>query len=340
MGNMEQPLVTFALFAYNQEMFIREAVEGALAQSYSPLEIILSDDCSTDGTFDLMRDIVATYSGPHSIRLNRNPANLGIAGHVNLLMSLVKSDFVVVAAGDDISVPDRTVKLVSAWLNSGRQMKSIHSYAADMNEHGELTGNLRRGSEDAKLSNPFEHSKTNIGVLGATHGWDMSLINNFRPILESVVNEDVILPARASLVGSVGFVSETLVKYRIGVGVSHEVIRRRASGVSTLSISLLKRPYFSNLQKFRDFKEYGDLDTYRSNFQRMRAETLFPIWLRVGHFSTMKLGFFLRRCSLSYLLWETTKFKLPKLVAIKQRIQFDLAEWVDKVKKYHFSVNR
>ena len=44
----DRPLVTFALFAYNQEKYIREAVEGAFAQTYAPLEIILSDDCSTD----------------------------------------------------------------------------------------------------------------------------------------------------------------------------------------------------------------------------------------------------------------------------------------------------
>lgn len=42
----QAPLVTFALFAYNQEKFIREAVEGAFAQTYESLEIILSDDCS------------------------------------------------------------------------------------------------------------------------------------------------------------------------------------------------------------------------------------------------------------------------------------------------------
>ena len=41
------PLVTFALFAYNQERYVREAVEGAFAQTYQPLEIILSDDCSS-----------------------------------------------------------------------------------------------------------------------------------------------------------------------------------------------------------------------------------------------------------------------------------------------------
>ena len=38
----EYPLVTFALFAYNHEQYIREAVEGALAQDYPNLEIIIS----------------------------------------------------------------------------------------------------------------------------------------------------------------------------------------------------------------------------------------------------------------------------------------------------------
>jgi len=42
----DRPLVTFALLAYNQEEFIREAVEGAFALTYEQLEIILSDDCS------------------------------------------------------------------------------------------------------------------------------------------------------------------------------------------------------------------------------------------------------------------------------------------------------
>ena len=46
----ELPLLTFALFSYNQENYIRQAVEGALAQDYPRLEIIISDDCSQDET--------------------------------------------------------------------------------------------------------------------------------------------------------------------------------------------------------------------------------------------------------------------------------------------------
>ena len=49
--NNERPLVSFCIVTYNQEKYIRAAIEGALKQTYSPMEIIISDDCSTDGTY-------------------------------------------------------------------------------------------------------------------------------------------------------------------------------------------------------------------------------------------------------------------------------------------------
>jgi len=53
-----RPLLTFALVSCNQEPFVREAVEAALAQSYSPLEVILSDDCSDDRSFAIMEELL------------------------------------------------------------------------------------------------------------------------------------------------------------------------------------------------------------------------------------------------------------------------------------------
>lgn len=82
-GTDDRPLVTFALFAYNQEKYIREAISGAFSQTYSPLEIIMSDDNSLDSTYEIMREEARAYQGPHKIILNRNSSNLGIAYHVN-----------------------------------------------------------------------------------------------------------------------------------------------------------------------------------------------------------------------------------------------------------------
>lgn len=110
-----RPVVTYALFAFNQERFIRQAVEAALAQTYQPLEIILSDDFSSDKTFAIMSEMASNYLGPHQIRLVRNPTNIGVLAHVIARGREAQGDIVVLAAGDDISLPDRTERLVAAF---------------------------------------------------------------------------------------------------------------------------------------------------------------------------------------------------------------------------------
>lgn len=114
----QAPLVTFALFAYNQEKFIREAVEGAFAQTYEPLEIILSDDCSTDRTFEIMQEMAAAYHGPHRVRAAQTPHNLGVVQHVLLRGCEAEGDIVVVAAGDDISLPERVTRHVPCYADA------------------------------------------------------------------------------------------------------------------------------------------------------------------------------------------------------------------------------
>jgi glycosyltransferase involved in cell wall biosynthesis len=74
----DRPLISFILIACNQKRFIREAVEGTFSQTYSPLEIVLSDDCSRDRTFEIMKELTASYQGPHKIILNRNENKPGI----------------------------------------------------------------------------------------------------------------------------------------------------------------------------------------------------------------------------------------------------------------------
>ena len=122
-----RPLVTFALFAYNQEQYIREAVEGAFSQTYEPLEIILSDDCSSDRTFEIMQEMAAAYEGQHEVRMRRNPFNLGTALHVQSAFEISTGQLFVVAAGDDISTENRVSVLVDAWISAGSPEGVVHS---------------------------------------------------------------------------------------------------------------------------------------------------------------------------------------------------------------------
>ncbi|MFZ9020596.1 MAG: glycosyltransferase family 2 protein, partial [Paracoccaceae bacterium] len=64
---MSQLNVSFLILTYNQVDFVENALSGAFSQTYSPLEIVISDDASTDGTREKIKEMVAQYSGPHSV---------------------------------------------------------------------------------------------------------------------------------------------------------------------------------------------------------------------------------------------------------------------------------
>lgn len=83
---------------YNQEAYIREAVTSALNQSYPHIEIVVSDDCSTDGTADVLR----TFVDQPKVRCFHNDHRMGRVGNYReLLYNRVRGDFVLNLDGDD-----------------------------------------------------------------------------------------------------------------------------------------------------------------------------------------------------------------------------------------------
>ncbi len=202
MANVSQrPLITFALFAYNQECFIREAVEGAFSQTYSPLEIILSDDCSTDGTFGIMMDMAKAYQGPHKIILNRNEKNLGFAEHINYVASIASGEWYVFAAGDDISLPERTVEHFELIKNK-RDTYYSGGGVILIDEKGK-----------AYRNGVFDFNKMILlpGCMAAYHRNCFDLFEKLNPEIES---EDYVLPYRSLLLGNMILINSPLVKYR------------------------------------------------------------------------------------------------------------------------------
>lgn len=102
------PKLSYVLLSHNREKYIRAAIESAFAQDYEgELEYIFSDDCSTDRTFEIIKECVAAYKGNRRIVVTRTPRNLHLAGNTNHAMQFVESDWIVRADDDDISTPDR-----------------------------------------------------------------------------------------------------------------------------------------------------------------------------------------------------------------------------------------
>lgn len=237
---MSEPLVTFMLFSYNQEQFIREAVRGALAQTYSPLEIILSDDCSQDRTFEVIKEEVIGYDGPHKILVNRNEENLGVVRHLNSLMELASGQFIVIAAGDDISEPHRTTLLAEVWKSRGASGVCSNAIIIDSEGIGDRLFSSSKFSPSVRELN-WQDMITGSGkgppIFGAAMSWDRAVFDVFGPLPANTRNEDQIIPFRAALLEGVHFLNQALVYYREhGGNLSFWVKKKSCSSKEWLSL--------------------------------------------------------------------------------------------------------
>ena len=230
----ERPLVTFSILCYNQKDVVERALRSALAQDYGPLEILVSDDSSTDDTFRQVEALVEAYDGPHSVRLNRNDRNLGIAAHVDRVVSLARGEFIVVNAGDDASLPHRTRRMVDTWLASGRRAHCIHSDCFMVDPQGDVDRIAKPRAAMQRDPEPVEIARHYHSAIGATLGWSRDVFTRFGPLHGEALIEDHVIPFRAALLGEVAYIDEPLVqKYPGGVAnlASAECARDRYFGM-------------------------------------------------------------------------------------------------------------
>jgi glycosyltransferase involved in cell wall biosynthesis len=207
--------ITLALLAYNQEPYIEDAVGSALSQECEPIQILISDDCSTDRTYDLIKKSVARYEGPHEVVVRRTAANLGIGAHFNALMTAAKGRLVVMMAGDDISRRDRVAATAAAWDDSGEDLDLIAAHLVDMDEHGHTFGIIRvdalqewRSVSDWARRRPYSY--------GAAHAVSRRLFDRFGPLNANASQEDQVNMLRAVLAGRAYTIDDALVMYRRG----------------------------------------------------------------------------------------------------------------------------
>ena len=207
----------FVLYAFNEERFIHEAVASALAQSYSPLEIVLSDDGSTDRTYEIMQEMAASYRGPHKIILNRNERNIGIGSQLNAAYQKSQGELILLANGDDISLPERTARVVEAWLASNRKAQAITCNLATMDENGRRLPSIMNA--ETRCQDLEDGMRKRFGgVLAASLAITRDVFERFGPLLPTLILEDNPLYLRATLLGERIHLQEAYVLYRIHMG--------------------------------------------------------------------------------------------------------------------------
>lgn len=103
----EVPMVSVLLACYNQEKFIGDCLKGILSQSYTDIELIISDDCSADGTVDIIKPYLKELEMKFPrVIFESNPKNLGLIQNHMKLGNMAQGKYIHFLAGDDIFLPD------------------------------------------------------------------------------------------------------------------------------------------------------------------------------------------------------------------------------------------
>lgn len=144
------PLVSIVVVTYNSSQYVLETLESAKTQTYQNIELIVSDDCSTDNTVEICRD----WLDKNRARFVRtelviSPCNTGIPANANRGNRVAQGEWIKAIAGDDILLPNCIDSLLRAtsegcdvlagisqsfWVNSenqkiwGRQYPSLYEH--------------------------------------------------------------------------------------------------------------------------------------------------------------------------------------------------------------------
>lgn len=215
--NLDKEIVTLRICFYNHEMYVKDCVEHAFAQTYSPLQIIFSDDCSTDRTYEMLEQYVTNYDGPHEVLLNKTEVNHGVTAHINSVIPLVKGRLMVLGAGDDFSKADRVEKVYEKWVRMGKCSCGIFSLFQKVTDVGELMeidgGGADRGNDD--IMHVSRHDDRLFSHYpGCAPAFTKDQYAIFGDLDEAIIQNDISRQLRAGLLGGIGMINEPLVYYR------------------------------------------------------------------------------------------------------------------------------
>lgn len=207
------PLVTLGLPVYNGEKYVEAAIRGMQAQTWRRLEILISDNASTDRTEVICRRLAA--QDPR-IRYVRQIHNIGAAANFEYLVRLASGELFAWCAHDDVRLP-RFVEACVAELERRPDAVLCNSQIVFLDSDGRvLPDRLDLNYETRSTTRP-DRVKRIIGLFGWTEIYGLIRRDALLKALpsEQVWGSDVVLSMKLLMVGEFGKVEEPLFHYRI-----------------------------------------------------------------------------------------------------------------------------
>jgi glycosyltransferase involved in cell wall biosynthesis len=242
----ERPLISIVLLCYNQQDYVAEAIDGVLSQTYSPLEILIFDDCSSDNTAAVIESRLSARQTQHKVRFLRNSKNLNPAGTLKVGFDMAQGDLFVISCGDDIMFPAMVKRMADVWMTESVSLVTTNALYIDQHSNS-----LNRMFRDPNMTadDSFEtlaRDGSNACCFGPAIGFEPEVYKTFGWVPPYIDGYDIMIPFYAYLLKGAKFVNEPLLKYRVhNTNTSLSLTEERSSGADRLRIH--ERIYLNHL---------------------------------------------------------------------------------------------
>ncbi len=213
---MATPPVSFLLTTYNHGPFVEEAVRSVLAQDWDePMQVHISDDCSTDDTWERLQAALAEYDGPFDVSAHRNTKNMGAMSHTEEALARCEAPYIVRGHGDDVQLPQRVARVMAAFRDKGALL--VSSNAQEIDADGTLGKLILPAGGDLNFTaGTVAQAGWTFHMLGATYSLSRKYLDAWGWLTPELMASggDHVLPFRAALQGGFHYLGEPLLRWR------------------------------------------------------------------------------------------------------------------------------
>ena len=206
---MSKPLLSVCLITYNQARYVKEAMDSILAQQIDfSWELVVADDCSTDGT----REILLEYKDKHPdlIKLILQKTNVGAEKNWHELMAYPKSKYVAYLEGDDYWTNPHKLQMQVDFLEKNPSYALCFHPTKVVFENGEETGAIWPSINDKNKFTLNELVKENFIPSNSV----VYRRQDYSHIPSGIVPGDWYLHLYNAKFGKIGFISRAMSTYR------------------------------------------------------------------------------------------------------------------------------
>ena len=207
--------VQVLLSTYNGEKYIKEQIESILNQTYKNIQIIISDDCSQDGT----RDILKEYENNDKIKVFYQEKNLGYVKNFEFLLKQVENDLYMLSDQDDVWKEEKIEKTIEKLKNENLDLvfgdlevvdENLNTICKSYNKYMHLDKKIEKHINSYRLQYMYNC------MTGCTIASKKDWIDKFMPLPTNsrYMIHDYWMGLVIALKGKVGYLKEPYILYR------------------------------------------------------------------------------------------------------------------------------